>query len=104
MPPRKHSVVKRFTQMLNYMKALKAWTQRGPFSKKLGGSQLSHSRTQDFSKQTAHKKIRILPKPKKITLATTRILTFISLAFRSLDWVQVIHEGLIYEKRGRGKK
>lgn len=34
---------------------------------------------------------------------TATALTFVSLAFRSLDWVQVIHEGLIFEKRGRGK-
>lgn len=32
-----------------------------------------------------------------------RVLTFVSLAFRSLDWVQVIHEGLSCEDEKKGK-
>lgn len=53
--------------------------------------------------KSARKKIRIHFKPRVDNVKTIFALTFISLAFRSLDWVQVIHEGLIYEKRGRGK-
>lgn len=60
----------------------------------------NHVRSQDFQRHTGREKIRISLVAKKQMLA---ILTFISLAFRSLDWVQVIHEGLFYEKRGRGK-
>lgn len=35
--------------------------------------------------------------------ARARVLTFVSLAFRSLDWVQVIHEGLSCEDEKKGK-
>lgn len=70
--------------------------QTGLFAEQLASA---HAR---FSKRTARKKIRI-HSPRVGNVKTIFALTFTSLAFRSLDWVQVIHEGLIYEKRGRGK-
>lgn len=57
-----------------------------------------------FSKRTARNTYKdpLSRKPRR-QCRPIFALTFVSLAFRSLDWVQVIHEGLIYEKRGRGK-